>query len=123
MQQRGIDHSIENDFTTSWDGSQQYFAILFNNWGKNDRALKFMAELRRAGYDRKLRAGQSLHLFMVSRSRSYGLREDQAWVGFRFHGNVMNVQERHNVVLQDTDVALSSHVEGVLARLLEHPID
>jgi hypothetical protein len=123
MQERGIDDSVENDFMVSWDWSQEYFAILFDNWGRNDCALQFIAELRRAGYDQKLRAGQSLHLFIVSRSRSYGLREDQAWVGFLFHGNVMNVQERRNVVLRDTDVAFTPHVEGVLARLLEHPID
>ena len=123
MPLRRTDDSVENDFRAGWDWSQQYFAMLFDNWGKNDRALQFIAELRRAGYDRKLRAGQSHELFMVSRSRSYGLREDQAWVGFLFGGEVMNVQERLSVVLENADVALSPRIEEVLARLLEHPID
>jgi hypothetical protein len=59
----------------------------------------------------------------VSRSRSYRLRKDQAWVGFLFGGDVMNVQEGLSVVLKSADVALSPHGEDVLARLLEHPID
>jgi hypothetical protein len=123
MQRRGTDDSVEKDFMASWDWSQQYFAMLFESWGRNDRALQFMADLRRAGYDRRLRAGQSLNLFMVSRSRRYGLREDQPWVGFFFYANVMNVQERRNVVLKDAAVCLSSEVETVLARLQNHPID
>jgi hypothetical protein len=120
---RRYDESLEADFLASWDWSQQYFGMLFENWGRNDRALQFIAELRKAAYDRNLRAGQSPELFMVSRSRRYGLREDQPWVDFGFHNLGMNVQERHTVVLNNIDVSLSTEVGAVVSRLKAHPID
>src|SRR5689334_9497618 len=38
-----------------------------------DTLYGLIAELRKRGYDRHFRAGQSLHYFILSRSRKYGL--------------------------------------------------
>ena len=106
---------LEREFINSWEWPLQYFAMLFENWGKNDRALQFMSELRRR-YDRKLRAGISLEFFILSRSRVYGLREDQLRVAFLFRGEVMNVYEQQKVVLK-TEISLSPEVQVILTRL------
>lgn len=69
--------SVEAHFQLSWDMMEAYYEGL--------RALEhldplrvFFHELREAGYDRKLRAGQSLHALGLSRSREHGLREGQS---------------------------------------------
>jgi len=53
--------------------------------------LEFIADIRRAGYDRTLRAGTACFDLVFSRSRHYGLRHEQPRVIFRFHGAGMGV--------------------------------
>ncbi len=87
------------------------------------RVLQFIAQLRGAGYDRKLRAGQSLDMFVVSRSRRHGLRPDQPRVVFCFHNDGMDVLEGNELEVRGTDISLSAPVQAVLARLLSREID
>ena len=44
--------------------------------------LMLIADLRKRGYDRKLRAGQSMYTFMLSHSREWGLRDEHAYMAF-----------------------------------------
>lgn len=60
--------------------------------------------MRERGYDRTLRAGQSLLTFIVSRSRRHGLRADQPRIVFDFHDNGMDVTYYGNI---DADERLS----------------
>jgi hypothetical protein len=87
--------------------------------------LPFIAELRRAGYDRKLRAGQSIWSLIVSRSRRPRLRPEQPVVSFQFHENSMEVYARDQKEerLQHIPIAMTDTVERVLRGLTERPID
>ena len=77
--------SMQDQLMASWDGAEYLFADLFARCAYKNQVLEFLKQLRRAGYGRKLRAGPSLDMFIVSRSRRHGLRPDQAAVVFRFH--------------------------------------
>jgi hypothetical protein len=123
MNQCESDDSIEGEFIQSWDRIEQFFDSVLEPGPWKDQVLQFISQLRHAGYDRKLRAGQSLFALVVSRSRRHGLRLDQPCVCFWLHDGVMDMQEEKDVYVHLADSTLSPLVEAALARLLTQPID
>jgi len=69
--------SVEALFQLSWDMMEAYYEGL-RALGSLDPLRALFHELREAGYDRKLRAGQSLHALGLSRAHDHGLREGQS---------------------------------------------
>lgn len=63
---------IEGEFIASWDRIEQLYDR--GHFSLKSRVLQFVGQLRRAGYDRKLRAGQSMWTFLLSRSRRRSAR-------------------------------------------------
>lgn len=114
---------VERDFIQSWEGIAEFFEWMLARIPWKQRVLQFIAQLRDAGYDQKLRAGQSLDMFVVSRSRRHGLRPDQPRVVFCFHNDVMDVLEGNEPEVRGADISLSAPVQAVLARLLSREID
>jgi hypothetical protein len=114
---------LERDFIQSWEGIEEFFGLMLARVPWKDRVLQFIAELRHAGYDRKLRAGQSIDIFIVSRSRRHGLRPEQPRVAFYFHKVGMDVLEGNEVKVHTTDLSLSAPVRAVLDRLVNRDID
>ena len=123
MSNHDTGESVEADFIQSWDSLEVVFGWMLVHVPWRNRALQFIAQLRQAGYDRKLRAGQSLEVFIVSRSRRHGLRPDQHRVVFCFHNDVIDVLEGNEPKIRNTDISLSAPVEAVLARLVSRDID
>jgi hypothetical protein len=151
-------NEIEQAFLDSWGKVEQFYGVsvvssflatydqvgvdksdmaLFNkwlarfttedNWRKS--ILDLMAELRRRGYDKQLRAGTSLYTLVLSRSHQHGLRPDQPWIYFGPTGdggtNVAYLKGAAygppQIVL--AHVELTSEVQNLLDKLLAHPID
>ena len=113
---------VEGEFIQSWDRMEEFFDSKYFRLKR--RVLPFLAELRRAGYERKLRAGQSMWLFGVSRSRRHGLRPEQPCVFFEFREDTMQVVSNLAEETSFTSaIAMSRQVEEVLARLAGYPID
>jgi hypothetical protein len=114
---------VEGEFIESWDQMEGVYGG--SRFPPRALVLPFIAELRRAGYDRKLRAGQSIWSLVVSRSRRPRLRPEQPVVSFQFHESSMEVYARDQAEqrLQDVPIALSDNVEQVLHHLIERPID
>jgi len=114
---------VEGEFLESWDETEGVYSG--SRFPPKDLVLPFIADLRRAGYDRKLRAGQSIWSLVVSRSRRPRLRPEQPLVSFQFRENAMQVfsstqgEERSSEI----PIAMSDTVERVLSRLVERPID
>jgi hypothetical protein len=111
-------NAFEADFIESWDSLEVVFEwILARVSGKN-RVLQFIAQLCQAGCDRKLRAGQSLEVFIVSRSRDHGLRPDQPRIVFCFHDDVMDVFEENEP--KGLMNALASSIIPIAAAITGH---
>ncbi len=147
---------IEQAFLASWDGIERFY-IFQCDWGtpewfqivqidpsemgtlENFTAhnsstawLKpiqgLIAELRQRGYDRRLRAGQSLGRFVLSRSREHGLRPAQATliIALGMTGEMRVQYWEKSVVSSEINVAhveLTPELEQLLDRLLAQPID
>jgi hypothetical protein len=79
---------IEGEFLISWDLLETFFGRV-----KVDapRRLALIAALRAAGFDRKLRAGQSLTSMLLSRARNHGLADGQPFVRLEFHNGFITI--------------------------------
>jgi hypothetical protein len=114
---------IEGEFITSWDSIEAFYRGLKFNFVPSVLAL--IAELRRRGYDRVLRAGQSLATLIVSRSRRHGLRIEQPMIAFDFPPQGMIVRARLGAerTLDCEFVQLAPEVETLLQKLVEINVD
>ena len=122
---------IEQQFVESWDEIESFYNdIAFRDgWSELKPIFGLISELRSRGYDRQLRAGQSLVTFILSRSKAHGLRDDQAFL--HIHLSV----EGHSMIVTYVDppnppieakfdrVELVPELEQLLQRLLTHPIN
>jgi len=113
---------VEGEFLESWDRMERVYE---SSRFPKALILPFIGELRKAGYDHKLRAGQSLWSLIVSRSRRARVRPDQPLVSFQFHGETMelfssNGEEERIPVLP---IEVSETVVRVLDTLVERQID
>jgi hypothetical protein len=125
--------AIEEAFSLTWDAIEQYYAFMLNHprwehiaWMKP--LLDLIAELRNRGYDRYLRAGQSVSRLVLSRSLSHGLRDEQPSFGILLQpsGGMQLIYDEYPDVHIEMDVdrvEITPEVEDFLNRLLEHPID
>ena len=116
---------LEPEFIQSWEQVQQFYRSDYNSWLRSI-VWRFIAVLRKAGYDRKLRAGQSMHSLVLSRSRRTGLSPKRPLVSFEFHGVVMDVFSidvtGHEENASGIPIALFGSVKKALERLSTQPL-
>ncbi len=118
---------VEGEFLVSWDRIEQFYAGFPDHprYPPARPIIDLIGTMRRAGYDRLLRAGTSLFDLVLSRSRRHGLRPDQPNVVFNFHKDGMDLyrhidgEERFAL----PRIELSPQVEAVLERLTARAID
>lgn len=115
--------AIEIDFLRSWDIIEVFFGEDY--W--LTPLLPLIKTLRARGYDRQLRAGQSMNRFILSRSREHGLRPDQPSLIFsltRAGGMVVDLQGSNvSMRLMVDQVGITPEIENLFVVLLAHPID
>jgi len=80
---------IEGEFIKSWDLIERFYADMRFPFAPQVHNL--IAQIRGKGYDKSLRAGQSLWSLIVSRSRRHGLRAGQSSIAFWFGEDGMDV--------------------------------
>lgn len=114
---------VEGEFQLSWDSVQEFYRTLGRKL--KGPTLSFIEAVRRAGYTRLLRAGQSMFTLVVSRSRRHGLRPEQPFIAFEFIGNGMRVTLHIGSSETYTFPAIefTPEVESLLKRLVSVPID
>ncbi|QIE99984.1 hypothetical protein [Roseimicrobium sp. ORNL1] len=120
-----IGNGLEGEFFLGWDAME-------NSWvGHLPESIQplvkaFIAAMRQKGYDRKLRPGQSMFTFVLSRSRRYGLRQGQPFVDFSFNDEGMTISNNLGgtcTTHQQPSIMLTPEVEQLLERLAAEPID
>jgi hypothetical protein len=119
----------EERFRASWDRTEQFYDRLLSNdgwsWLRPIRPL--IRHLRRMGYDRRLRAGPSVWILVLSRSREHGLRSGQHRVHLRLQpwgGMVISyISPEGEESFQVSRAAYCEELDRTLSRLLEQPID
>jgi hypothetical protein len=115
---------LEAEFIESWNRIERFYRG--QDLRLRDLVLPFLAELRRAGYDRKLRAGQQVEMLVLSRSRRHGMRADQPRVVFRFCDGTMDVRCKiagPKKQIAGIAIAFSGLVEEELTKLANQQVD
>ena len=71
--------NTEIEFLKSWDEIEEFYLDLlkYEGWEYVRPIQPFLILLRKQGYDKILRAGQSIHIFTLSRSINHGLKDGQ----------------------------------------------
>ncbi len=115
---------IEGEFLHSWNWVERSYVDDFH-FPSRTKVLHFLRQLRQAGYDSRLRAGQSMWAFVVSRSRRHGLPIGQPRIIFEFHDKDMIVAESDGIETRSFEgsIELSGPVKTVIERLTGRGIE
>ena len=113
---------IEGEFIQSWDSIEEFYS---EDWCTfSDSVLAMLRAMRDGGYDRQLRAGQSLSSLGLSRSRRHGLRKDQPCLWFDFGKSTMNVfAEFSGTTLKQHPIRFTPELRELLDSLVKHHVN
>ena len=116
-------NGIEGEFIISWDDIERFYKELKPE--KEDEILKLIRQMRTKGFDRTLRAGQSLYTLILSRSRRHGLKENQNSVSFTFNyiKSAMEVSMRKGEKLVFDKIEFTDAIDKLLRSLEQELID
>jgi hypothetical protein len=124
------DENVQLDFQQSWDYIEAFYReelLTTRHWQWTRPIVHLLRELRDAGYDQVLRAGQSMHNLGLSRSRKHGLRDDQpsVWIELSPNGTMrvttqIRWDQQHEVLLPE--IRLSRQLVEILDNLKREPI-
>ena len=113
---------VEGEFIHSWNSIEQFYEN--QGFSFSNHVLELIACMRRDGYDRIVRAGQSLSSLGLSRSRWHGLRRHQPAIWFHFRDDAMHVEPTfEGEALQDIPIQLTSDVKRVLDLLVQRDVN
>ncbi|HVE16237.1 MAG TPA: hypothetical protein VNB29_05845 [Chthoniobacterales bacterium] len=115
---------VEGEFICSWDWIEHFFQYELGNWNGSKQMLQLLSQLRKAGYDRSLRAGQSMYTLMLSRSRRHGLRQGQPRIAIdlRKKGIMGTARFAQEERFDTNEVSLTPELHQLLKRLVAEPI-
>lgn len=112
-------NGLEGEFINSWDTITTFYQEIDDS----DDIVSFICDLRSKGFDKTLRAGQSLYTFILSRSRRHGLLENQKYIMFSFQKDKMIITYDENVEMIVNKIEVTSAVEDLLHAFSEQPIE
>lgn len=123
-------NTVEQDFLRSWDLVEQDFigCLSYTRFRDLKPMVALIADLRARHYDRHLRAGRQLFVFVLSRSHTHGLRGGQAKLSIWLRqGGGMNVEYyepgKAKIKMEFDWLELNPELENLLLNLLNQPID
>lgn len=116
-------NGTEGEFILSWDSIENFYREM--DLDKKNEILQLIKEMRSKGFDRTLRAGQSLYTFILSRSRRHGLRANQDSVSFsfKFIECAMEVQTQKGQKITFDKIEYNDTIENILKKIELESID
>jgi hypothetical protein len=123
-----FDQVIADNFSQSWDVFKEacdlYLGIeLFGQENYYEDIIKMISQMRQKGFDRTLRAGQSMFRLILSRSLYHGLRKDQAHLIIDFSkGSISIFSSRDansdpSIIFNNPKIELTPQIEKLLKEL------
>jgi hypothetical protein len=116
---------VEGEFIQSWDSIERFYRSV--NLHDAVKVLEMVRQMRARGYDKTLRAGQSLFTLILSRSRRHGLRNGQPNIAFYFHRKEPLVVYANNVgrlrKITHSMIELTPEIDSLLRKLESKEVD
>lgn len=116
-------NGIEGEFILSWDDIENFYQELEH---ENKREiLKLIKQMREYGFDKTLRAGQSLYTMIISRSRRHGLRDNQNSIScsFDYIKSRMEVRTRQGEKFEFSKIEYNDTIDKLLRAIELEEID
>ncbi|MCO7185154.1 hypothetical protein NH341_06930 [Tenacibaculum sp. XPcli2-G] len=124
MKNKNID-CHKNDFIESWNSVEEFYSSFSDDWSSSrEDAVKLIKKMRELGLDEKVRAGQSLWYFLLSRNINHGL-DKEPHIQITFLGNnKMNIKSNFDgeEIRQESEVDYNGYLEKMINKLLEQEI-
>lgn len=120
-------NGIDGEFILSWDAVEQFYRE--STLEIKTDILALIKQIRIKGFDKTLRAGQSLYTLILSRSRRHGLQAGQPAVVLSFgtyglHHLASAMEARfENTKLNFEKITYNEQLEQLLIRLQRHQIN
>jgi len=116
-------NGIEGEFILSWDTIETFYRE--GDLDTKAEVLRLIALMRAKGFDRTLRAGQSLYTLVVSRSRRHGLRQNQSSVSFSFNfiKCAMEVRASKGEKIEFDKIEYNDIIENLLMTIQQENVD
>ncbi|WP_372364873.1 hypothetical protein [Candidatus Uabimicrobium sp. HlEnr_7] len=114
---------VEGEFVKSWQGIENFYE--HSSFSCSAEVENFIKTMRDYGYDKTLRAGQSLWTLMLSRSRRYGLEPHQPYIAFDFSEQGIKVYckfESNECSFIHPCIELNAKINNLLKRLESIPV-
>jgi hypothetical protein len=118
-----LGEGIKGEFINSWNEIEAYYNEFID---EKEDALRLIKEMRSLGLDEKLRAGQSLWFFILSRTRRYGLGLHTPYVQINFLGHKkINVRTYFDGIETkfETEARYQGKLQEVIERLVKKYLD
>jgi len=117
---------IEGEFIVSWDIVDDFYDYIIDSHDYRKQIRTFMGSLRKKGYDRLLRAGQSMSTFVLSRSRRHGMVPGDPSLAFHFMDDHIIVYNGLNggrsIETRCQTTELNPEIDALLQELIAKPI-
>lgn len=112
---------IEGEFIRSWDFIEEFYGRTENG----NYAINFIKTIMDKGFTKTLRAGQSLYSFILSRSRRWGLREEQKCIIFQFNFKILSMKMYNidNKMFYFDKIEYNTEIENALKDLEREAIN
>lgn len=116
-------NGIEGEFIISWDNIENFYREI--DLDKKPEILRLIKQMREKGFDRTLRAGQSLYTLILSRSHRHGLRENQDSISFSFNyiASAMEVRTKKGEKITFDRIEYNDTIENLLKTMEVESID
>ena len=118
------------NFLESWNEMEIYFQDLstVDDYKFTKPVVQIIAYLRSKNHDKDLRAGKSMWILFLSRSKHWGLRDDQHSIGIEpTQNNTFNVfySDGENILsrFETSELKDNKQFEAMLDELIKQPIN
>lgn len=115
---------IKGEFIESWNSIEKFYNNFDDHFKTKILVIDLIKELRQKGFDERLRAGQSLYHFILSRSRRHGLISGQIFLKLVFNTekNEMFVRDSAGKQILSGEIKFSTKLEAVLNNISKEEI-
>lgn len=115
---------IKGEFIESWKFILQFYSSFpEKNLPNKKKIIKLIQDLIYEGFDKTIRAGQSLATFILSRSRRHGLMENQAFLAFKFKNDKIYVNSEKGKIGQFNHIQVNQKILRLIRELEKEEIN
>ncbi len=115
---------IKGEFIESWKSIKRFYSgFPEHSLPNKDKIIELINALINQGFDKTIRAGQSLTTLMLSKSRRHGLSEHQPFLAFEFRSESVHIHTEKGEIDQLDNIKINEKIVNLIKELEKEPIN